>query len=119
MKTKIILGAILCLFIMSCNVTMYPTTTLKTNYDYLMDGKSNAEIVKNFPLYFSENEIKGSFTVISINSYDPFVFLIFGSRAQKLKRYTMQKAVLSAKSQSGDGAIIVDENHWKVIKMNK
>lgn len=112
MKKKMILGAMLCLFLMSC-VTQYPATTFKSNYEYLMDGAFNAAIVKKYPLYFSESEVKGSFTVISINSYAPWVF-----RKKKLKRYTLKKAVLSIIEQKGDGAIITDESHWKVIKKN-
>lgn len=117
MKKEMILGAMFCTFLMSC-VTTYPTETLKSNYIQKMKGAKKAEIFKKYPLYFSESEVNGSFSVISINSWEPFVFPIFGSRKNKLKKHTLGKALSTTIDQMGDAAIIIDENHWKVIKKN-
>ncbi len=101
----------------SCTVTTFLQKDFKSNYDLSMSSKKELAMAKSIPVYLSEREVPTEFTVKSINSYSPIVLPIIGNRKKTVTKSLYKKAVKTANSQGGNGVIICDDFHFKVIEM--
>jgi len=113
-------GAILlalCVGFSSCSIKTFTTTEMESNYKLKMTSKKELVLVEKIKVFTSEEAIKQSFEVISINRYQPFVLpWPLGNRDKKMKQNIYEKAVKKADDQKGDAVIIINESYFKVIK---
>lgn len=112
---KIVLIGFIAFWFMSCTLTSYMTTDLSSNYQLKMTSKKEKVLVEKIPVYLSEKEIQGEFTVKSINTYSPIVLPVIGNRKKVVSERLYKKAVKAAEEQKGNAILIMDDSHFKVI----
>lgn len=76
---KIALIGIVVFSFMLCTLTSYMSGELSSNYQLKMTSKKDKVLVEKIPVYLSENEIQGEFTVKSLNTYSPIVLPVIGN----------------------------------------
>ena len=114
-KTVVIVSAMI--FAMSCTITSYIEKDMSMNYELKMKSKKDVALFEKVHVYLSEKEIPGDFTVKSLNMYNPIVLPVIGDRVKTITDNLYKKAVKTAEDQKGDAVLIVDESHFKVLKM--
>ena len=116
MKKTVVIVAVM-ISAMSCTVTSYIEKDMSMNYELKMKSKKDVALFEKVHVYLSEKEIPGEFTVKSINMYNPIVLPVIGDRVKTITDNLYKKAVKTAEDQKGDAVLIVDESHFKVLKM--
>lgn len=114
----LIFGVFTSLFIFSsCAHTLYPTDTLTYNYGMKMMSDEELQIKARVLVFMSEKEIKGDYSVISVNSYTPLNIPIIYTTKSQIKKKFFKKAVIKADEQGGNGIIVTAPGFYKVIKI--
>lgn len=104
---RIIIGCALIAAATSCTHTVYPTKTLYTNYAVKMSSDKELEIKSKVKIFLSENDIKGNYEVISLNTYKPFCFIsAFSIPKKKLQKKFFEAAVKKAYEEGGNAVLI-------------
>jgi len=116
MKKLIIIVAI-AITASSCTLTTYIEKDMSMNYELNMKSKKDVAIFEKVHVYLSEKEIPGEFTVKSLNTYSPIVLPVIGNRVKAVTQRLYKKAVKAAEDQKGDAVLIIDDSHFKVLKM--
>ena len=116
MKETVVIVAVM-ISTMSCTVTSYIEKDMSMNYELKMKSKKDVALFEKVHVYLSEKEIPGEFTVKSLNMYKPIVLPVIGDRVKTITDNLYKKAVKTAEDQKGDAVLIVDESHFKVLKM--
>ena len=114
MKKLLFIGVIALSF-MSCTLTSHMSNDLSANYQLKMTSKKEKALVEKIPIYLCEKDIQGEFTVKSINSYNPFVFPVLGSRKKIVSKRLFAKAVKAAAKQKGNAVLIVGDSQFKIL----
>jgi len=82
-----------------------------------MKRKKDVAIFEKIPVYLSEREISADFNVKSFNTYNPIIIPILMNRVKYVSKKLYKKSVKAAINQKGDAVLIVDDAHFKVLKM--
>ena len=116
MKKAFIL-AIVVLALTSCTLTTYLEKDLAMNYELKMTSKNEKALFEKVTVYVSEKDIKGEFTVVSLNTYSPIVLPVIGNRKKVVTAALYKKAVKTADNQKANAVMILDEAHFKVLRV--
>ena len=85
-----------------------------------MTSRSDRALLERVQIFTSESEIAQPFEVISFNRFQPFVLpWPLGNRDRRLTQRLYQQAVRSAARQNGNGVIIINETHFRVIRIQE
>lgn len=114
---KIVLIGLIAFSFMSCTLTSYMANDLSSNYQLKMTSKKEKALVEKIPVYLSEKEIQGEFTVKSFNTYNPIVLPVIGNRKKAVSERLFKKAVKAAEEQKGNAILIIDDSHFKVLTL--
>ena len=109
--------AIVVLGLTSCTLTTYLEKDLAMNYELKMTSKNERALFEKVTVFVSEKDIKGEFTVVSLNTYSPIVLPVIGNRKKVVTAALYKKAVKAADDQKGNAILIMDEAHFKVLRV--
>lgn len=101
----------------SCSHTLYPVDTLEYNYNMRMQSNAELQAKSQVQVFFSEKDVKGDFSVISVNLYSPYTIPILMNYRKQMSKKFLQKAVMKANEQGGNGIIVTAGGYYKVIKI--
>jgi len=78
--------------------------------------KKKKDTYENVQVYLHEDEVKRNFKVIAYGQYTPVIIPLIRPERPRLEKYLLWKAARKARKLKGDGVIIDDKNHFRVIK---
>lgn len=108
-----------CVTLSSCSNRIFPKETLEMNYTVRMTSQHQREMKAKVRIFYSENEVKEQFNVISVNRYSPwFSIPIIYSYDKQMERKYLKKAVETAYDQGANGIIIMSPKYYKAIVIN-
>lgn len=110
-------AVIVILVMTSCSHTLYSPDTMEYHYNRRMTNKKELTAKAQVRIFTSEKDVKGEYTIISMNTYNPFRIPIFMSFKNQMTKKFYQKAVLKAQEQGGNGIIITSAGIYKVINI--
>ena len=103
----------------SCSNRIFPKETLEMNYTVRMTSQHQREMKAKVRIFYSENEVKEQFNVISVNRYSPwFSIPIIYSYDKQMERKYLKNAVETAYDQGANGIIIMSPKYYKAIVIN-
>lgn len=105
-----------CMLLSSCATRVFQNSEMQSHYESRMTSKKEKALKQDIRIFLSEKEVPNNFEVISIVRYRPFHFPIFWQEYKKVRKKMYKNAVTNADKQGGNGVIIMDSNHYKVIK---
>lgn len=114
---KILIIGLLTLFIASCTMITYTSNELSSKYKLEMSNKNEKVLFDKIPVYLSETEIPGQFTVLSLNTYNPIVLPVIGNRKKAILEKLYKNAVVATEELNGNGVLIIDDSHFKVLSI--
>ena len=107
MLKNFIIVAIAAFVLSSCAHTIYPVESLYNNYNSQMRSVEELEIKGKVNVYFNEKDIKGEYTIISTNAYNPFCLLPLKPIYEKKMQKTFLTAAVKKAYEQGGNAILV------------
>lgn len=126
---KILIPLLLvCFCFSSCIVSYIPTDKLRANYEKKINhttflgkvlfktDKKKKDTYENVQVYLHEDEVKRNFKVIAYGQYTPVIIPLIRPERPRLEKYLLWKAARKARKLKGDGVIIDDKNHFRIIK---
>lgn len=115
----LILFTVVLFFLSSCATKVFTTSELQGNYLANMTGKKDLEMKDAVSIFMSEKEIQSDYDVLSINRYQPWHIPILSPSDKKIRKRLLERAVKNATNQKGDGVLIVDDTHYKVVRIKR
>lgn len=119
MKTIKVLtiATVITLIFSSCAHTLYSPEIMEYNYNMKMKSPEELTAKAQVRIFLSEKDVKGDYTIISINTYNPFTIPLIVNYKNKMSRRFYQRAVMKAQEQGGNGIIITSAGMYKVINI--
>lgn len=112
--------AVLCIasvLFSSCAHTLYSPEVMEYNYNMRMKSDKELTAKSQVRIFMSEKDVKGDYTVVSVNLYSPFRIPVFMSFRKQMSKKFYQKAVMKAQEQGGNGIIVTSAGMYKVINI--
>ena len=102
----------------SCSHCIYPLQTLNNNYHSRMKTEEELAVKSKVNIYFNENDIKGEFEVVSLNTYNPpFTFGIKPLFTKKMNQKFLKEAVLKAYEEGGNAILVKGAGSFYVLNL--
>lgn len=101
-----------------CAQSVYPLESMYANYNNRMQSKEDLALKANVWIYFNEKDIPCPYTVISSNTYNPFVLLPFhGLKVKKMNKKFLEQAVRQADKEGGNAVLVKSAGFFYVLNM--
>ncbi len=100
----------------SCSNKTFPKETLELFYTIKMTSQHQRELKAKVKIFYSGNEVKAPYEVISLNRYSPwFSIPFFYSYDKQVQKKYLKNAVETAYKQGANGIIVLSPKYYQVI----
>jgi len=101
----------------SCTHCIYPVEAMYTNYALQMRSNEDLEVKSKVQIYFKEADIKGEYTIISCNTYNPAAFPIKQCKEKKMIKKFLAGATRKAYELGGNAILVKSAGFFFVLNL--
>jgi len=109
--------AVASLLFSSCAHSIYPVEAMYTNYVLQMRSNEDLEVKSKVQIYFKEADIKGEYTIISCNTYNPAAFPVKACKDKKMVKKFLAGATRKAYELGGNAILVKSAGFYFVLNL--